>query len=111
MFGVRGIVVAETIFQRGDFPPHVEEIGERKARFVLQRVTAVRQPILRQVADREAVRLDDDARVRLLEAGEHLEQRGLARAVRAAQPDALLVIDLPGDVVEQDALAERLAQL
>ena len=37
------------------------------------------------------------AAVGLVEPGEHLQQRRLAGAVRAAQADALAVVDLPGD--------------
>ena len=45
--------------------------------------------------------------VGLVEAREHLEQRGLAGAVRSAQADAIAIADLPGDVLEQGLLAER----
>ena len=43
-------------------------------------------------------------------AGQHLEQRRLAGAVRAAQADAIAVADLPGDVIEQRAVAEGLGE-
>ena len=68
----------------------------------------VREAVLRQVADGERRRLDDGAAIGLVEAGEHLQQRGLAGAVRAAQADALAVRDLPRDVLEQYAFAEGL---
>ncbi len=51
------------------------------------------------------------AGVRLVEAGEHLEQRGLAGAVRPAQADTVAVADLPGDVIEQGAVAEGLGEV
>ena len=54
--------------------------------------------------------LDDEARVGLLEPGEHLEQRRLAGAVRPAQADALAIVDLPADRVEQHAIAEGLGE-
>ena len=47
----------------------------------------------------------------LVDAGHHAEQRRLARAVRPAQADALPVGDLPRDVVEEHAIAERLGQV
>jgi hypothetical protein len=45
----------------------------------------------------------------LVATGEDLEQRGLARAVRTAEADALALRDLPRDILEQHALAEGLA--
>ena len=70
----------------------------------------VAQPVLRQVADAEARRLEHPAGVRLLEPRHHLEQRRLAGAVGPAQPDALAIGDLPGHVVEEDAVAERFGE-
>ena len=71
----------------------------------------VGEAVLRQVADRQVGRLDDAAGVRLVEPGQHLEQRRLAGAVRPAQADAIAVADLPGDVVEQRAVAEGLGEV
>ena len=70
----------------------------------------MRQAVLRQVADGQVGRLDDAAGVRLVEPGQHLEQRRLAGAVRPAQADTIAVADLPGDVVEQRAVAEGLGE-
>ena len=70
----------------------------------------VAEAVLRQVADRQPGGLEDRAGVGLVEPGQHLEQRGLAGAVRAAQADALAVVDLPADGVEQDAVAERFGE-
>ncbi len=69
------------------------------------------EAVLRQVAERQRVRFLDDAGVGLVEPGEHLEQRGLAGAVRSAQADAIAIADLPGDVLEQGLLAERLGDV
>ena len=71
----------------------------------------MRQAVLRQVAERQRVGFLDEAGVGLVEAGEHLEQRGLAGAVRPAQADAIAIADLPGDVLEQGLLAERLCDV
>src|SRR6185503_7455998 len=54
------------------------------------------QPVLREIADRQIRRLDDAALVGFVDAGEHLEERGLAGAVGAA---------------EAHAIAERLAEV
>jgi hypothetical protein len=111
VFCMRRAVVAEPILERGDLRFHVEQGLEREAGLLEQGAPAVDEPVLRQVSDREAGRLDDLTGVRLVEAGEHLEQRRLAGAVRAAQPDALSVIDLPGDFVEKNAVAEGFREL
>ena len=103
-------VVAEPLFERGDLVAHVEQRLEGEAGLLDQRAAAVVEAVLRQVADGQPGRLDDRAGVGLLEPGEHLEQRGLAGAVRAAEADALAVVDLPADRVEQDAAAEGLAE-
>jgi hypothetical protein len=49
--------------------------------------------------------------VGLVERGHHPQQRRLAGAVRPAQADTFAVGDLPRDVVEEHAIAERLGQL
>ena len=53
---------------------------------------------------------DDIAAVRLFEARQHLEQGRLAGAVGSAESDALAIVDLPADRVEQDAIAKGLAE-
>src|SRR5262249_42803098 len=90
---------------------HREEVRERARRFVDERAPAVREAILREVTYRQRGRLEDRARIRLVEARHHPQQRRLAGAIRAAQADALAIGDLPGDVVEEHTIAERLRQL
>ncbi len=68
------------------------------------------ESVLRQVADRQPRRLDDLAGIGLVQPRENPQQRRLAGAVRAAQADTVAVGDLPGDVVEEDAIAERLRE-
>src|SRR5688572_488505 len=103
-------VFAEALRERGDLVAHVEQRLEGEAGLFVQRAAAVAQTVLRQVADRQAGRFDDQAAVGFLEPGEHLEQRRLAGAVRAAQTDALAIVDLPADVVEENAIAERFGE-
>ena len=55
--------------------------------------------LLRQVGGLEPDALANRARVRLLLAQQDLEQRGLARAVRAQQRDLFAVADVERDVV------------
>ena len=69
-------------------------------RFLEDGAAGVGEAVLRQVADGQRRRLEDGARVGLVEPGHHPQQRGLAGAVRAAQADALAIGDLPRDVVE-----------
>ncbi len=110
MLGLGDRVVAEPLLERCDLGAHVEQRLEREAGLFAQRAAAVVQPVLRQIADRQARGLDDVPAVGLVEPREHLQQRRLAGAVRAAQADALAVVDLPADGVEQDAIAERFAE-
>ena len=71
----------------------------------------MRQPVLRQVANGDPCRHRDGARIGFIVAREHLEEGGLAGAVRTAQADTIAVIYLPGDVVEQYPVAERLREV
>jgi hypothetical protein len=75
---------------------------------------------IKMVADRfrrfnAAVDLDDNLAnfwpVGLVDTGQDAEQGGLSGAVRPAQADPLPIADLPGDMVEQDTVAERLVEL
>ena len=81
------------------------------ARLLEHGAARVVQPILREVADGEGGWRDDVAAVGLFQPGEHLEQRGLAGPVGSAQANAVAVTNLPGDVVEQRAIAEGLGKV
>ena len=48
-----------------------------------------------------------EAAVGLFEPRHHLQQRGLPGPVRAGKADAIAVVDLPADGVQEDAAAER----
>ena len=111
VLGLRDRGVAEPILDVVHLGFHGEQIAEGARRFVEERPAAVREAVLREVADRQRRGLEDGARVGLVEARHHLEQRRLAGAVGAAQADAFAVGDLPRDVVEEDPIAERLRQL
>ena len=103
--------VAQPLLERVHFGLDGEQGRERAARFVEHRPAGMGQAVLRQVADGQRRRLEDGARVGLVEPRHHPEERRLAGAVRAAQTDALPGRDLPRDVVEQDAIAERLGDV
>ena len=111
VIGVRHAGVAQAVLDVVHLRLHVQERLEGAARFLEHRPARVGQAVLRQVADGEARRFDDGARVRVLEAGQHLEQGGLAGAVRAAEADTVAVPDLPGDVFEQRADPEGLGDV
>ncbi len=87
-----------------------QERRERARRLLEHRVAGVREAVLRQVADGERRGREDGARVGLVEARHHPEEGGLAGAVGAAEAHALTVGDLPGDVVEEGAVAEGLGE-
>ena len=103
--------IAEPCLQLAKLRLQREQRLEGAARLVVERPARVGQPVLRQVADRQIVRPGNLAGVGLDLAGQHLEQRRLARAVRAAQPDPLAGLELPGDLVEEDPVAERLVEV
>ena len=108
VLGFRNRRIAELILDGVHLRLHRDQVGERARRLLEDGVTRVTQAVLRQVADGQRVRLEHGARIGLVDAGHHLEQRGLAGAVRSAQADAFAIGDLPRDVVEQDAVAEGL---
>ncbi len=111
VLALRHAVVAQPGLERVHLGLLAQQLGEGHRRFVDQRPAAVVEPVLRQVADGEAARGDDLAGIGLVDAGQHPEQGGLAGPVRAAQADPFPVADLPGDVVEEDAVAEGLVEL
>ena len=82
---------------------------ERLARLADERPPAVLEPVLREVADGEVGRRNHLAGVRLVQAREHREKRRLAGAVGAAQSDPVTSVQLPGHVVQEDAIGEGLA--
>ena len=106
VLAVRQRRVGERVLDPIDLGARLEERPEGLGDFVLQRAARVRQPVLRQVAHGQRRRPGNRAGVRLVQAGQHPEQRRLARAVRSDQADALAVVHLPGDGVEQHAFAE-----
>src|SRR5581483_761747 len=109
---------AENRLEEVSLQPHVhadEHVLER--RHVLEQAD-----VLEGAADaalRERVRRpprhvlageEDGARRRLVDAGQHVEERRLARAVRADQADDRAGGDAEVDVVDRDEAAELLAQ-
>ena len=72
-----------------------------------QRAPAGDRDVLRQPADPHAVRARHLAVVDLLLAGDDLEQRRLARAVRADQADAVAVAEAQRRGVEDHSIAEE----
>ena len=111
VLAVGGVLVAEPLFERGDLGAHVEQRLEGQAGFLDERASGVAEAVLRQIADGETGRLRDEAAVGLFEPRQHLQQRGLPGAVRAGKADAIAVVDLPADGVQEDAAAERFARV
>ncbi len=100
--------VCQAVLDRLQFPADVQQPLEGERRFFVQRVPLVDQAVLGQVPHAQAGRLRDDPAVGLVEVREDAKQRRLARAIRPAEPHDLAVGHLPGDVLEEDAGAERL---
>jgi hypothetical protein len=106
----RDRVVAQPLLERVHLGLHREQLAERGRRLLEYGPTGVRQAVLRQVADGQRGRRQDRARVGLVEASHHPQQRGFSGAVRPAEADALAIRNLPGDVIEEDAVAEGLGE-
>ena len=85
--------------------PLRQQVGEGALHFVGDGALAEPQPLLRQVADAAGPRPDDFALVGAGQAGQDLQQGGLAGAVGADQSDPLAGADAPVDPVEQHLLA------
>src|SRR5262249_22398853 len=81
-----------------DYLPDVLLAVERVARLV-------------DVAERDRLADLDRALVRLVLPGDHAEQRGLARTVRADHPDDAARRQLEGKVVDQEIVTERLLEM
>ena len=81
--------------------------GHARQDHVDQRAAAGDREVLRQPADAHAVRARDLAVVDLLLAGDDLEQRRLARAVRADQADPIAVAEPQARRVEDHPIAEE----
>ena len=79
-------------------PPDLVEAGER---FREHRALLAARDLLREIADGDAGVLMDAAGVGLLHAGQDAAERGLARAVRAHEPDPLAAPDAPRHAAQQ----------
>ena len=111
VLGVGDGAVAQPAFQVVHLRLQGQQIAKRQRRFVKDRPPGVSEAVLREIADGQSGGLEGGPRVGFLESSHHLQERGLARAVRPTEADALPIRDLPGNVVEEDAIAERLRQL
>ena len=103
--------VAQPVLERVHLGLDRDELAERARRFREQRAAGVRKAVLRQISDRQRRGLQHGARVGLVEPCHHPQERRLAGAVGAAQADALAIGDLPRDVVEEHAVAERFREV
>ncbi len=102
--------VGQPVLEVVHFRLHVEQRFERVAGLGKDGAARIGEAVLRQIAHGECGRPYHGAAVGLVEAGQHAQQGGLAGAVRPAQADAIPIADMPGDLVEQDALAEALGE-
>jgi len=74
------------------------------------RAAVVDDAVLGQVADRRVRGHPDAARVRLLEPGQHAQERRLPRAVGSRQANPVPLADVPAHLLEEDAVRVTLAQ-
>ena len=81
-------------------PLKLDDFRRDPRRQLQHRLVADRRGFLRQMADRRLALDRHFARVRRVASEDQREQRGLARAVRADQPDAVVAVDLERHVLE-----------
>ena len=79
-----------------------------RERFLEHRPAAHLGRVLRQIADRRALRARDTARVGRDDLADHAQQRGLAGAVEADQADPRVVRHRPAHAVEDRTSAVKL---
>ena len=83
-------------------------LAQRRERFLQHRPPAHLGRVLRQIADRRALRARDTARVGRDNLGDHAQQGGLAGAVEADQADPRVVRHRPAHALEDRAAAVEL---
>ena len=103
------VEVVRRLVEQEDVEAAAEHGRERRARLLPARAGAGGVPLLREIADRERRRRAPDATgVRLLQSGEQAQQRRLAGAVRADEPDPRARRHDEVDVREDDLGSVRL---
>ena len=113
-FGQRGVVFGAAMMLSEHFfefdPAAVVGLhfAQRRERFLQHRPAAHLGRVLRQVADRRALRARDTARVGRDDLADHAQQRGLAGAVEADQADPRVVRHRPAHAVEDRTAAVKL---
>ena len=108
-FGVRraGVIELRHAVREGfQFRLDGAEVVEHGHALVEHRPSRERQAVLRQVSGRRAFRDRERAVVERVQPGQNLHDRGLAGAVRADQPDAVVARDQPVGVFEKKFVAE-----
>ena len=86
---------------------HGKQAIEGRAGFFEDGAARMCKAVLREIPDGERVRFDDGAAVGFVEPCQHLQHCRLARAIGAAQANALAVRDLPRHALEQHPITER----
>jgi hypothetical protein len=107
----RDLRIAKAVFQAMHLGLHREQTAECAAGLLEDGAAGVREAVLREIPDGQGGRLQNSSGVRLVQPGHHLQEGGLAGAVRAAEADPFTVRDLPRDAIEQDTVPEGLGEL
>ena len=111
MLGLRHGGVAKAMLDVVHLRLDIEQRLKGAAGFLEDGAPRVRQSVLRQIPNGQVGRPDNGAGVRFIEPGQHLEEGGLAGAIRPAETHTIAVTDLPGDMLEQGAVTERFRQV
>ena len=85
-------------------PPHVDPVASFREDLADRRARFEQLPLLVDHHARQGARVSDRAGIALDLLGEQFQQRGLARAVRADDADAVAVLDAQGEGLDDRAL-------
>ena len=91
-----------------NFAFHVAQIVEHGHAFLKDATSGKREAVLREIPGANSFHYGNRAVVESFQSGEHFEESGFSRAVRAHQPDAVAGCDEPVEIFEENR-AEALA--
>ena len=109
VLGAVQVGLAHALRQLFHLAMHLVQIVKHRKTLVEDRPPRQLQPILRKISGADALGARNRAIIERLRAGQHLQQRGFAAAVRADQPDAILRSNQPIEIFEEEFRAKAFA--
>ena len=103
-----GIELGHLLRERFHLALHVQQVSENRHALGKYAAARKRQPVLRQIARRDALGRINFAVIKRLQAGEDFEKRRLARAVRAHDSHTVVRRDQPVKLLKKQLGAKTL---